>query len=153
MKSTTQQDQLEIVSALAASLADRMLMERLTQGKLPLANASRLWTASLLLEEHARPIPRIVTDVLEEVRHVEPDDGDEADGIEAQPGPEVDLAGARRPARPARRRGLTRLPQRRGTVLADPEFPARARDAKTVFERGVGSRRANGLRDTRDEHP
>ncbi|GAN50918.1 hypothetical protein ME121_4977 [Methylobacterium sp. ME121] len=109
MKSTTQQDQLEIVSALAASLADRMLMERLTQGKLPLANASRLWTASLLLEEHARPIPRIVTDVLEEVRHVEPDDGDEADGIEAQPGPEVDLAGARRPARPARRRGLTRL--------------------------------------------
>ncbi|MGT2486074.1 hypothetical protein ACU4GA_09045 [Methylobacterium oryzae CBMB20] len=32
MKSDTQQDQLEIVSALAASLADRMLMERLTQG-------------------------------------------------------------------------------------------------------------------------
>ena len=41
MNSTTQQDQLEIVSALAASLADRMLMERLTQGTLPLANASR----------------------------------------------------------------------------------------------------------------
>ncbi|XYD11316.1 hypothetical protein R1A27_13405 [Methylobacterium sp. NMS12] len=105
MKSTTQQDQLEIVSALAASLADRMLMERLTQGRLPLANASRLWTASLLLEEHARPIPRIVTDVLEQVRHVEPDDGNDADGIEAEP----DLAAARRPARPARRRGLTRL--------------------------------------------
>ncbi|MGU3546520.1 hypothetical protein [Methylobacterium sp. A52T] len=114
MKSTTQQDQLEIVSALAASLADRMLMERLTQGKLPLANASRLWTASLLLEEHARPIPRIVADVLEQVRHVEPDDadedavdGDDADGIGA--GPEPDLAAARRAARPARRRGLTRL--------------------------------------------
>jgi hypothetical protein len=112
MKSTTQQDQLEIVSDLAASLADRMLMERLTQGKLPLANASRLWTASLLLEEHARPIPRIVTDVLEQVRHVEPDDedavdGDDADGIGA--GPEPDLAAARRAARPARRRGLTRL--------------------------------------------
>ncbi len=112
MKSTTQQDQLEIVSDLAASLADRMLMERLTQGKLPLANASRLWTASLLLEEHARPIPRIVTDVLEQVRHVEPDDpdddavdGDDADGTYAGP----DLAAARRPARPARRRGLTRL--------------------------------------------
>ena len=101
MKSTTQQDQLEIVSDLAASLADRMLMERLTQGKLPLANASRLWTASLLLEEHARPIPRIVTDVLEQVRHVEPDDedavdGDDADGIGA--GPEPDLAAARRAA-------------------------------------------------------
>ncbi|WCS23641.1 hypothetical protein LOK46_21085 [Methylobacterium sp. NMS14P] len=107
MKSTTQQDQLEIVSALAASLADRMLMERLTQGRLPLANASRLWTASLLLEEHARPIPRIVTDVLEQVRHVEPDDGNDADGIEAEPEP--DPAAARRPARPARRRGLTRL--------------------------------------------
>ncbi|MGE8130021.1 hypothetical protein ACQKQD_23860 [Methylobacterium sp. NPDC080182] len=117
MKSTTQQDQLEIVSDLAASLADRMLMERLTQGKLPLANASRLWTASLLLEEHARPIPRIVTDVLEQVRHVEPGepgepgddpaDGDDTDGTGA--GPEPDRAAARRPARPTPRRGLTRL--------------------------------------------
>ncbi|MEE7502241.1 hypothetical protein ACLBXO_22065 [Methylobacterium sp. C33D] len=100
MKSTTQQDQLEVVSTLAASLADRMLMERLTQGKLPLANASRLWTASLLLEEHARPIPRIVTDVLEQVRHVDPDDAD---------GAGVDLTAAPRPGRPSRRRGLTRL--------------------------------------------
>ena len=52
-----------------------------------------------------RQVKGLFRDVLEEVRHVEPDDGDEADGIEAQPGPEVDLAGARRPARPARRAG------------------------------------------------
>ena len=67
-----QQDQLETVSALATTLADRMLMERLTRGTLPLANASRLWTASLLLEEHERPIPRIVADVLDAVRHGAP---------------------------------------------------------------------------------
>jgi hypothetical protein len=79
-----QQDQLEIVSALAASLADRMLMERLTRGTLPLAHAGRLWTASLLLEEHERPIPGIVTDVLEQVRHVEP-----ADGADPEAGPDV----------------------------------------------------------------
>ena len=72
MNSTMQQDQLETVSALASTLADRMLMERLTRGTLPLANASRLWTASLLLEEHQRPIPRIVADVLDEVRQGEP---------------------------------------------------------------------------------
>ncbi|MEE7466213.1 hypothetical protein MOF8_04335 [Methylobacterium oryzae] len=107
MKSDTQQDQLEIVSALAASLADRMLMERLTQGKLPLANATRLWTASLLLEEHARPVPRIVTDVLEQVRHVEPDEAGDTD--EAETGLEPDLTAARRPDRPSRGRGLTRL--------------------------------------------
>lgn len=84
MNSTTQQDQLEIVSALAASLADRMLMERLTQGTLPLANASRLWTASLLLEEHERPIPRIVADVLEQVRHVEPAEAPERMDLESE---------------------------------------------------------------------
>ena len=72
MDSTTQQNQLEIVGALAASLADRMLMERLTRGALPLENANRLWTASLLLEEHRWPIPDIVADVLAQVRHVEP---------------------------------------------------------------------------------
>jgi hypothetical protein len=75
MDSTTQQDQLDIVSALAASLADRMLMERLTSGTLPLSNANRLWTASLLLEEHQCPVPGIVEDVLAQFRNVEPGDG------------------------------------------------------------------------------
>lgn len=126
MNSTTQQDQLEIVSALAASLADRMLMERLTQGTLPLANASRLWTASLLLEEHERPIPRIVADVLEQVRHVEPAEAragmDLESGLESGPEPRPEPlpdvtaerhAGAAAP----RRRRLTRLlrPFRQGT--------------------------------------
>jgi hypothetical protein len=101
MDYNTQQDQLEIVSALAASLADRMLMERLTCGTLPLANASRLWTASLLLEEHARPVPRIVEDVLEQVRHVEP-----ADGAGPEAGPDL----TRAVDRPAPRKGrLIRL--------------------------------------------
>lgn len=85
MDSTTQQDQLEIVSALAASLADRMLMERLTCGTLPLANASRLWTASLLLEAHEHPIPRIVADVLDQVRQVEPAEGRDVSDAEAGP--------------------------------------------------------------------
>ncbi|MGX9982844.1 hypothetical protein [Methylobacterium fujisawaense] len=126
MNSTTQQDQLEIVSALAASLADRMLMERLTQGTLPLANAGRLWTASLLLEEHERPIPRIVADVLEQVRHVEPAEApagmDLESGLESGPEPRPEPlpdvtaerhAGAAAP----RRRRLTRLlrPFRQGT--------------------------------------
>ncbi|MBP1180984.1 hypothetical protein [Methylobacterium sp. PvR107] len=98
-----QQDQLEIVSALAASLADRMLMERLTRGTLPLAHAGRLWTASLLLEEHERPIPGIVADVLEQVRHVEP-----ADGADPEAGP--DVTGADADDRPAPRTGrLIRL--------------------------------------------
>jgi hypothetical protein len=113
MNNTTPQDQLEIVSNLAASLADRMLMERLTEGKLPLANASRLWTASLLLEEHARPIPRIVADVLEQVRHAEPDgdrDVERDDADEADREPEPDLVAERRPGRSeARKRRLTRL--------------------------------------------
>ncbi|MDP4006683.1 hypothetical protein [Methylobacterium sp. NEAU K] len=91
MDSTTQQNQLEIVSALAASLADRMLMERLTSGTLPLANANRLWTASLLLEEHQRPIPGIVADVLAQVRHVEPGDG--RDGADLDAGPDAAPAG------------------------------------------------------------
>ncbi|SDA33247.1 hypothetical protein SAMN02799622_05495 [Methylobacterium sp. UNC378MF] len=101
MKTTTQQDQLEIVSALAASLADRMLMERLKQGTLPLANAGRLWTASLLLEEHARPIPRIVTDVLEQVRHGEANERGEPNDAN---GPEPHTGRT-----PPRRRRLTRL--------------------------------------------
>ncbi|WP_457105946.1 hypothetical protein [Methylobacterium sp. P5_C11] len=106
MDRTTQQDQLEIVSALAASLADRMLMERLTQGTLPLANASRLWTASRLLEAHERPVPRIVADVLEQVRHAE--SAEDPDGTDMAPGPE---ATEERPktARAPRRRRLTRL--------------------------------------------
>ncbi|MGH1587267.1 hypothetical protein ACRBEV_01605 [Methylobacterium phyllosphaerae] len=106
MDRTTQQDQLEIVSALAASLADRMLMERLTQGTLPLANAGRLWTASRLLEAHERPVPRIVADVLEQVRHAE--SAEDPDGIDMAPGPE---ATEERPkvARAPRRRRLTRL--------------------------------------------
>ena len=105
MDSRMQQDQLEIVSALAASLADRMLMERLTRGTLPLAHAGRLWTASLLLEEHERPIPGIVADVLEQVRHVEP-----ADGADPEAGPDVTGAGADADDRPAPRTGrLIRL--------------------------------------------
>ncbi|MDH3030860.1 hypothetical protein [Methylobacterium fujisawaense] len=122
MNSTTQQDQLEIVSALAASLADRMLMERLTQGTLPLANASRLWTASLLLEEHERPIPRIVADVLEQVRHVEPAEAPEGmdleSGPEPRPEPLPDVTAERHAGAAApRRRRLTRLlrPFRQGT--------------------------------------
>lgn len=122
MNSTTQQDQLEIVSALAASLADRMLMERLTQGTLPLANASRLWTASLLLEEHERPIPRIVADVLEQVRHVEPAEAPERmdleSGPEPRPEPLPDVTAERHAGAAApRRRRLTRLlrPFRQGT--------------------------------------
>lgn len=63
MHSPTQQDPLEIVSTLATPLADRMLRERLTRGTLPLADADRLWTASLLLEAHRRPVPRIVAAV------------------------------------------------------------------------------------------
>ncbi|MFF9551068.1 MULTISPECIES: hypothetical protein [Methylobacterium] len=122
MNSTTQQDQLEIVSALAASLADRMLMERLTQGTLPLANARRLWTASLLLEEHERPIPRIVADVLEQVRHVEPAEAPEGmdleSGLEPRPEPLPDVTAERHAGAAApRRRRLTRLlrPFRQGT--------------------------------------
>lgn len=122
MNSTTQQDQLEIVSALAASLADRMLMERLTQGTLPLANASRLWTASLLLEEHERPIPRIVADVLEQVRHVEPAEAPEGMDLESGPEPRPkslpDVTAERHAGAAApRRRRLTRLlrPFRQGT--------------------------------------
>ncbi|RUP16763.1 MAG: hypothetical protein EKK43_00380 [Methylobacterium sp.] len=126
MNSTTQQDQLEIVSALAASLADRMLMERLAQGTLPLANASRLWTASLLLEEHERPIPRIVADVLEQVRHVEPAEAPEGmdlesgleSGPEPRPEPLPDVTAERHAGAAApRRRRLTRLlrPFRQGT--------------------------------------
>ncbi|WP_345819262.1 hypothetical protein ABC766_19270 [Methylobacterium fujisawaense] len=126
MNSTTQQDQLEIVSALAASLADRMLMERLTQGTLPLANASRLWTASLLLEEHERPIPRIVADVLEQVRHVEPAEAPAGMDLESElesgpePRPESlpDVTAERHAGAAApRRRRLTRLlrPFRQGT--------------------------------------
>ncbi|MGH1570238.1 hypothetical protein ACRAWG_05730 [Methylobacterium sp. P31] len=110
MDRTTQQDQLEVVSALAASLADRMLMERLTSGTLPLANASRLWTASLLLEEHERPVPRIVADVLEQFRHVEPADG--RGGADPDPGP--DAASEEPPEDPSeepapRKRRLIRL--------------------------------------------
>ncbi|KAA0113507.1 hypothetical protein CIW48_29570 [Methylobacterium sp. P1-11] len=113
MKTTTQQDQLEIVSALAASLADRMLMERLRQGTLPLGNASRLWTASLLLEEHARPVPRIVTDVLEQVRHGESNDrgrsNDRSEPNDAKE-PEPQLTTEPHTGRtPPRRRRLTRL--------------------------------------------
>ena len=93
MDSATQQNQLEIVSALAASLADRMLMERLTSGTLPLANASRLWNASLLLEEHRRPIPGIVADVLAQVCHVEPAAG--RDGVELSDAGEGDVAAPR----------------------------------------------------------
>jgi hypothetical protein len=94
MNSTTHHDQLQTVSALAATLADRMLMERLTRGTLPLANASRLWTASLLLEEHQHPIPRIVVDVLDEVRHSEPEE--ETHDPIAEAGPDVTVP-ARRP--------------------------------------------------------
>ena len=105
MDSRMQQDQLEIVSALAASLADRMLMERLTRGTLPLAHAGRLWTASLLLEEHERPIPGIVADVLEQVRHVEP-----ADGADPEVGPDVTRGDADADDQPAPRTGrLIRL--------------------------------------------
>jgi hypothetical protein len=81
-----------------------MLMERLASGTLPLANASRLWTASLLLEEHQRPVPRIVADVLEQFRHVEPADG--RDGTD--PGP--DAASEDPSGEPApRKRRLSRL--------------------------------------------
>ena len=89
-----QQDQLETVSALATTLADRMLMERLTRGTLPLANASHLWTASLLLEEHQRPIPRIVADVLDAVRHGTPAEGTPEPAAQASP---VTAAAARGP--------------------------------------------------------
>ena len=95
MNSTMQQDQLETVSALAATLADRMLMERLTRGTLPLANASRLWTASLLLEEHQRPIPRIVVDVLDEFRQGGPTEEASEPVTEARP---TAVAAARGPA-------------------------------------------------------
>ncbi|GJE11090.1 MULTISPECIES: hypothetical protein [Methylobacterium] len=117
MTSTMQQDQLETVSALAATLADRMLMERLTRGTLPLANASRLWTASLLLEEHQRPIPRIVADVLDEVRHSEPAEEapgrtDEAPGqAEGTPEPAAEArpAAARRHEAGPRKGRLVRI--------------------------------------------
>jgi hypothetical protein len=117
MTSTMQQDQLETVSALAATLADRMLMERLTRGTLPLANASRLWTASLLLEEHQRPIPRIVADVLDEVRHCEPAEEapgrtDEAPGqAEGTPEPAAEArpAAARRHEAGPRKGRLVRI--------------------------------------------
>jgi hypothetical protein len=106
MHSTTQQDQLEIVSTLATSLADRMLMERLTRGTLPLANADRLWTASRLLEAHQRPVPRIVADVLDQVRSGNP--AGEREGSDA----EIALVAAvsARRAAPAPRAGrLSRL--------------------------------------------
>ncbi|MGT2486075.1 hypothetical protein ACU4GA_09050 [Methylobacterium oryzae CBMB20] len=51
-----------------------------------------------------------MTDVLEQVRHVEPDEAGEAgDADEAETGLEPDLTAARRPDRPSRGRGLTRL--------------------------------------------
>jgi hypothetical protein len=85
MHSPTQQDPLEIVSTLATPLADRMLMERLTRGTLPLADADRLWTAPLLLEAHRRPVPRIVADVLDQVRSVDPAEGRSAAAAEIGP--------------------------------------------------------------------
>jgi hypothetical protein len=113
MDSTYRQDQLETVSALAASLADRMLMERLTSGTLPLANASRLWTASLLLEEHEQPIPSIVADVLQQFRPVEPaDDRDDPgglDGPDPDAGPDAAAEEATALGRAPRKGRLTRL--------------------------------------------
>lgn len=109
MHGTTQQDRLQIVSALAASLADRVLMERLTSGILPLSNAHRLWTASLLLEEHRCPIPGIVEDVLAQFRHVAPAEGRDATDPDAESG--LDPGAAPEPANgPGPRKGrLIRL--------------------------------------------
>jgi hypothetical protein len=71
MELASNQGRLEAVCLLAATLADRMLMKQAVQGLMPLANAGVLWKASSLLEEYKYPVPSIVVDVLDRVRHAE----------------------------------------------------------------------------------
>ena len=85
MEHALQQDRLGQVSAMAATLADKMLMERLSRGALPLENATALWTASLLLEEHEHPVPDIVSGVLSQFREVEADQSVDEPNVEPDP--------------------------------------------------------------------
>ncbi|MDP4027182.1 hypothetical protein Q8W71_31900 [Methylobacterium sp. NEAU 140] len=72
MNAAPQQARLGKVSEMAATLADRILLERMTSGAIPLAKAEALWVASLLLEVNSFPVPFIVTDVLAQCRPPEP---------------------------------------------------------------------------------
>lgn len=64
----SRQDRLGLVGEMAATLADRILMERVTGGDPVIARAETLWIASLLLEENGCPVPEIVTATLAQFR-------------------------------------------------------------------------------------
>lgn len=80
MNSGVPHERLGEVSVMAVTLADRILMEGLTKGTLPVAHGAILWVASLLLEENGHPVPVIVTEVLARFRHSELADDAEPDG-------------------------------------------------------------------------